>query len=106
MKSDEVADQVGEDSAVADRCAESVAAWAALDSCPGRARRVDDKMESNPLYFLPHNRAATCTPEVERWRAYSAAVNNAQTTRKRCICGRSRCHSQEKQEVRGCCPIR
>jgi hypothetical protein len=79
---DAVADQVGEDSAVADRCAESVATWAA--STRALAELVESTNdESNPLYFSSTSSGCDALhSEVERWRAYSTAVNNAQTTRK------------------------
>ena len=79
---DAVADQVGEDSAVADRCAESVATWAA--STRALAELVESTSdENNPLYFSSTQSGCDALhSEVERWRAYAAAVNNAQTTRK------------------------
>ena len=64
MKSDEVADQVGEDSAVADRCAESVAAWAA--STRALAELVESTTdEPTPCTSLVHNQAAT--PYTPKW---------------------------------------
>ena len=63
MKSDEVADQVGEDSAVADRCAESVAAWAA-STVPWPSSSSRRLMRATPCTSRPRRRAATpCTPK-------------------------------------------